>query len=425
MEADTPSSLPSSPFVPIDIANADEDNVLDEYFNGDKELKSAEIVPTFMQNFIQPQKWANSIGVFMTSLYSGIYIIVISEGVPYTLGIPPVAVKPEAGDGNFINFQMKMYPILEDMDHDPAKKYALLLYEPRTHYKLLEHDGKVLFSENELPQKIVDRVCKPHHQTNVVGVANSIQYNVIKTADEGDCFFDSVYRATKNVDDVNAPKNTYVAEVHEFRKEIAEGVKGNKSVERSIKQLYNLFSQSDLNNIRDKFYLGKNGKVPTSKDKEDNIFHATMNVIFKMYPEVDLTYAEKETVITNYLTLLYRFSPDVTSESSEFATFAEKYSQLYNKGGRDIYEPLDVQYAELQKVLKPEPPKPVAEPPKPVEDVPKQKPKAKLVVLQDEPPKPVEPVVKKVNIPDGTEASVVSIIEIYNSSESIDEKKLN
>jgi hypothetical protein len=435
VEASVPSPSPS--FVPIDVANADEDRVLDEYFNGDKELKSADIVPTFMQNFVQPKKWVNSVGVFATSLHSDVYIIVISEGVPYTLGMPPVAVKPDAGDGNFINFQMKMYPILEDLDHDPAKKYALLLYEPRTHYKLLEHDGKVLFSENELPQKIIDRVCKPHHPTEVVGVDNSIQYNVIKTADEGDCFFDSVYRATKNVDDVNAPKNTYVDEVHEFRKEIAEGVKGNKLVERAIKQLYNLFSQSDLNNIRDKFYLGKNGKKPTSKDKEDNIFHATMNVIFKMYPEIDLTYAEKEEFISNYLTLLYRFSPDVTAESSEFATFAQKYTQLYDKGKRDIHESVDIQYEELQKVLKPEQPKPVVEPkavepkavvePKAEQPKPKAKPK---VVLQEEAvlppaPKPAEePSVKKVNIPDGTDSVVASIVEIYNSSESIAEKKV-
>jgi hypothetical protein len=429
---------PPKSFSPLDAANADEDSVLDEYFNGDKELKSAEIVPTFMKNFIKPKKWVNSVGVFVTSVYSDIYIIVISEGVPYTLGIPPVEVKPEAGDGNFINFQMKMYPILEDIEHDPAKKYALLLYEPRTHYKLLEHEGKVLFSENELPQKIIERVCKPHHPTEVVGVANSIQYKVIKTADDGDCFFDSVYRATKNVDDIHAAKNKYIDEVHEFRKEIAEGVKGNKIVERGIKQLYNLFSQSDLNNIRDKFYLGKNGKKPKSKDNEDNIFHVTMNNIFGMYPEIDLTYSEKEEIITNYLTLLYRFSPDVSStDSKEFTTFAEKYKQLYSKGGRDVYEPLDIQYAELEKVLKP------------VEQPAKPKAKAKFLVLQDEPvvPEPVpapvpppapapvpapvpppapvpEPTIKQVNIPLETDPVVASIIEIYNSSESIDEKKI-
>ena len=427
IEADTPSPSPDS-FVPIDVGNADEDNVLDEYFNSNKELTSAEIVPTFMTNFIAPQKWVNSVGVFITSVYSDVYIIVISDGVPYTSGIPPEAVKPEDGDGKFINFQMKMYPILEDMDHDPDKKYVLLLYEPRTHYRLLEYEGKVLFNENELPKKIVERVCKVHHETDVVGVENSLQLGVIQTADEGDCFFDSVYRATKNVDDVNAPKNTYVPQVHEFRKEIAEGVKGNKNVERNIKQLYNLFSQSDLNNIRDKFYLGKNGKKPVSKDKEDNIFHSTMNVIFKMYPEVDLTYAEKETIITNYLTLLYRFSPDVSADSPEFTAFSEKYTQLYNTGGRDIYEPLDVQYEELQKVLKPEP--------KVVEQVPKPKAKPKLVVVDDQlpvAPQPVaqpvapqpiaEPVVKQVNIPDGTDAVVASIIGIYNSADSIAEKK--
>jgi hypothetical protein len=420
---DTPTPKPSPPksFSPIDAANADEDNVLDEYFNGNKELKASEIVPAFMQNFIQPKKWVNSVGVFITSVYSDVYIIVISEGIPYTLGVPPAAVKPEANDGNFINFQMKMYPILENIEHDPAKKYALLLYEPRTHYKLLEHEGKVLFSENELPQKIIDRVCKPHHPTEVVGVANSIQYEVIQTADEGDCFFDSVYRATKNVADIHAPKNTYVNEVHEFRKEVAEGVKGNKMVERSIKQLYNLFSQSDLNNIRNKFYLGKNGKKPSSKDNEDNIFHKTMNVIFKMYPEADLTYAEKEEIITNYLTLLYRFSPNVNAESKEFDTFAEKYKQLYDNGGRDIYEPLDIQYAELQKLMKPEEPKPVEQPVK-------SKPKAKLVVLQDEPapepaPAPAPEPVKKVVVPDGTDPVVASIVEIYNSSDSIAEKK--
>jgi hypothetical protein len=421
-EPDTPT--PKS-FVPIDAANADEDRVLDDYFDANKELTSVEIVPTFMKNFIEPQKWVNSVGVFITSVYSDVYIIIISNGVPYTSGL--AVVDPEANDGEFVNFQMKMYPILEDMDHDPSKKYVLLLYTPRTHYKLLEHDGKVLFNENELPKKIVERVCKLHHETDVVGVDDSLTLDVIETAESGDCFFDSMYRATKNVDDVNAPKNTYVGEVHEFRKEIAEGVKGNKNVERSIKQLYNLFSQSDLNNIRDKFYLGKNGKKPVSKDNEDNIFHATMNVIFKMYPEVDLTYAEKDELISKYLTLLYRFFPNLVSDSADSTTFSEKYTQLYDVGKRDIYEPIDIQYEELEKLIKPK-----------QAEVPKPKAKPKLVVVDDVVPAPVivdsqprppqpqaadEPDVKQVNIPAGTDPVVTTIIEIYKSSDSLASKK--
>jgi hypothetical protein len=437
----------SKPFVPLDAANADEDRAIEEYFNNDKELKSAEIVPTFMTNFIKPRKWVNSVGVFMTALHTDVYIIVISEGVQYTEGIPPAIVKADPGDGELVNYQMKMYPILEGIEHDPAKKYVMVLYEPRTHYKLIEHEGKVLFNESELPQKVIDRVCKLHHDTNVKGVANSLKLDVIKTADEGDCFFDSIYRATKNVDDVHAPKNEYVAEVHEFRKEIAEGVKGNKSVERSIKELYNLFSQADLNTIRDKFYLGKNGKKPESGDNEDTIFQAVIVVIFKMYEETELTYAEKDQIFTNYLTLLYRIYPGVKSvDSEEFNKFSASYSQLYRKGNRDVYEPLDVQMEELQKVLNPKveakaPPKAkepepvvpavVEAPPAPVVKVP-TKPKVKIVMAPEPvveapaPPKPVvaeEPAVKKVNIPTGTDAVVASILEIYNSSDSLADKK--
>jgi hypothetical protein len=448
----------SKPFVPLDAANADEDRAIEEYFNNDKELKSAEIVPTFMTNFIKPRKWVNSVGVFMTALHTDVYIIVISEGVRYTEGIPPAVVKADPGDGDLINFQMKMYPILEGVEHDPAKKYVMVLYEPRTHYKLIEHEGKVLFNENELPQKIIDRVCKPHHETQVKGVENSLKLGVIKTADEGDCFFDSIYRATKNVDDVHAPKNEYVAEVHEFRKEIAEGVKGNKLVERSIKELYNLFSQADLNTIRDKFYLGKNGNKPESGDNEDTIFQAVIVIIFKMYEETDLTYAEKDKMFTNYLTLLYRIYPGVKSvDSEEFNKFSATYTQLYRKGNRDVNEPLDIQEQELQKVLnpkveaksppkakEPEPPVVEAPPPAPLElklkkkskptepvaekpEPPKPAPPAPEPVAAPELPKPVvvaeEPAVKKVNIPPGTDAVIASILEIYNSSDSVEGKK--
>ena len=449
----------SKPFVPLDAANADEDRAIEEYFNNDKELKSAEIVPTFMTNFIKPRKWVNSVGVFMTALHTDVYIIVISEGVRYTEGIPPAVVKADPGDGDLINFQMKMYPILEGVEHDPAKKYVMVLYEPRTHYKLIEHEGNVLFNENELPQKIIDRVCKPHHETQVKGVANSLKLGVIKTADEGDCFFDSIYRATKNVDDVHAPKNEYVAQVHEFRKEIAEGVKGNKLVERSVKELYNLFSQADLNTIRDKFYLGKNGNKPESGDNEDTIFQAVIVIIFKMYEETDLTYAEKDKMFTNYLTLLYRIYPGVKSvDSDEFNKFSATYTQLYRKGNRDVNEPLDIQEQELQKVLNPKveakAPEPVVKvPPKqskklvvqtePVVEAPPPKKQVKKLVVQPEPvvevpppepPKPVvvaqEPAVKKVVIEpnyvlpkDCDITRITGILEIYNSSDSVEDKK--
>jgi hypothetical protein len=264
-------------------------------------------------------------------------------------------------------------------------------------------------------------------------------YNVITTADQGDCFFDSIYRATKNVDDLHAPKNTYVSQVHEFRKEIAAGVNGNKLVERNIKELYNLFSQKDLNNIRDKFYLSKNGKKPMSKDNEDTIFQTMITVIFKMYPETELTYDEKEQIFTNYLSLLYRFFPDVSSpDSKEFNDFAGKYTELYNKGNRDIYEPLETQYTELSKLIQPSVilPSVPPVPPAPVEQPkPKAKPKLKIVnepVVQPVAQPVVQPVVQpvaeiktsnKVFVPSDTDPVVATIIGIYNSSDTIQDKK--
>jgi len=104
-----------------------------------------------------------------------------------------------------------------------------------------------------------------------------------------------------------------------------------------------------------------------------------------------------------------------------------------------VYEPLDVQFEELQKLLNPKvevKPKqtkklvvqePVVQAPPAVIEAPK--PKTKFVLEQPvefAPPKPVvgaEPAVKKVNIPDGTDAVVASILEIYNSADSVEDKK--
>ena len=114
-----------------------------------------------------------------------------------------------------------------------------------------------------------------------------------------------------------------------------------------------------------------------------------------MYEETDLTYAEKDQIFTNYLTLLYRIYPGVKSvDSDEFNKFSANYSQLYRKGNRDIYEPLDIQEQELQKLLNPK-----------VETKPLAKAKEpEPVVVEAPPPGPSKSKpVKFVNAPKGTE----------------------
>ena len=245
LEADTPPpsppNVPEPDFVPIDIGNIDEEEILKEYFNDDKELDLQQIVPIYMENFVKPGNWVNSIGIDMTGIHVNTYIIIVSNGKKYK-----GKSDSDSGDGKYINNEMAVYP-RNGLDYDPARKYVFVLYENRNHYKLLEHEDKVLFNENELPQKVIDRFCKPHHDVDpkLVGVENSLELTPIITADQGDCFFDSIFRAIKTVPDIHAAKNEYLPQVHEFRKEIAEGVKGNKTVEENIKQLYNLFSQKD------------------------------------------------------------------------------------------------------------------------------------------------------------------------------------
>ena len=142
----------------------------------------------------------------------------------------------------------------------------------------------------------------------------------------------------------------------------------------------------------------------------------------------------------------------------EFNKFSATYTQLYRKGNRDVNEPLDIQEQELQKVLNPKveakAPEPVVKvPPKqskklvvqtePVVEAPPPKKQVKKLVVQPEPvvevpppepPKPVvvaqEPAVKKVVIEpnyvlpkDCDITRITGILEIYNSSDSVEDKK--
>jgi hypothetical protein len=452
----------SEPVVPpsdlSQLKDIDDEQILSEYFDNNNKLSKDKIVSTYLENFAKPRKWVQEIGMSITALYLDVYVIVVHNNRPYLQDKKPVVADKD--DGPFINMNMTMYPFNEEMEYNKERKYVLVLWDPGQHYRLLEHKGQVQFEANELPSKILDRTVRSKPLTpttqvlvgheldpSVKGVDNSLELTVITTTGGGDCFFDSMYRATAKSIDIHASKDNFLSEVHALRVAMAEKQKEtpNPVISEKIKQLYYLFSQKNMDEIRNKFYA-KMGRVPIEGDRDNEIFYNGYSAIFgnKKYDEKDFDHDETESIMMNYLTLLYEFFPSVSKEDQE--KFNDVYISLFGVGKEfNIRNSIEQQRSEIQKVMNPKP-EPVLEvvsetkeePVKASEPVSEPKPEPVKAVEPVSEPKPepvkaVEPLInpiETVNL-ESKETSldvkkeIQDILQIYASSNSVNEKKIS
>ena len=440
----------------------DQQKYMEDYFNGNYKLDRAKIVPTYLENLAKSENWANDVAISLTGMFSKVYIIIANEQFLYTeVG---EAIKNANADTPLLDLNMGIFPSIDQLPHDPSIEYVIVSYKSQTHYRLVHHKGKVKFKESELPNVIVDRFCKRHHDGAVKGVEDdSFDTEVIETLSNGDCFFDSIYRATRADEPDRKPGTAYAKEVEAFRKEIAKDMAGNPIAQKLITQIYIRQTEESYDSIKEDFFKKKNGSSKLNKT-DDSIFQFAVATIFgQEHNEDEFTFEEKKDVLTKFLTLFYEFVTDINEENKD--EFRDKYRSIYGVGLDDIKgDSVDAQREKLKPLFKelkskpadaPKPPtdepapKPSAEEPKPSEEEPKpeekekekekaKKPKKPKVVIADETdklavenidqpsaPGPDKPDKKPIiNIPDGTDPKVVEIINIYLSNNTDKEKQL-
>jgi len=407
----------------------DDQDSIGEYFDNNYNLADEEIIPTYLKNFKTPKKWVDDVGVSLTGIFSDVYIIIANEQFEYD-----TPTKPSTSSTKTLDLDMTILPRIETLEYNKDRKYVIVSYRSQTHYRLIESNGKVLFSENELPKKIIERFCTKHHPAEQMpdGVSeDEFPVKVIETTSSGDCFFDSIYRA-KHAVDINASKDTYLDEVHKYRVEIADGVETNPVAQQLIIQLYRVNAVQDVDTIRNKFYNDKFVRKATPED--DAVFKYAYSSLFGVnkHNEDEFSFAEKEMVLTTYLTLMYEFFPDVSQEHQD--EFKEKYNSIYGVGkSMDIRESLDKQRTALSKSLgKPKVDElevPLPKPPEPEPAPIKVKiPKVPKPPVEPEPPKPAplepepEPV-SSIDVNAIADEDTKAIITNYLSSESQEVKK--
>lgn len=427
----------------------DDQKYMEDYFENKYDLTDDQIIPTFLKYVKKPQVWANDVAISLTGMFSNVYIIIANENLEYD---ELQGTKPSKSSTKPLDYNMIILPRNDELDYDKDRKYVIVSYKSQTHYRLIESNGKVSFLENELPEKIIQRFCTRHHPSDELpaGVSDDeFPVKVIETAESGDCFFDSIYRATHAVD-INASQNAYLKDVHKFREYVADGVEGNPTAQQIIIQAYRVNAVQDIDNARNKFYNDKFGRKATSED--DAVFKYAYSSIFgaNKHDEDDFSFAEKETVLFTYLTLLYEFFPDVSQEHQD--EFRDTYIGLYGVGKTmDIKDSLDKQRTTLSKSFgkpnekeneKENPKEKENEKEKPKENVSvkivkKSKAKNKEPLKQSVIPDPVEtvietvvePVVEPVESKSSLDTSSLTeptktIVNVYLSSDSQDSKKI-
>ena len=399
----------------------DEQSYMRDYFDTNYKLGKVQIVPTYLKNLEKPANWANDVAVSLTGIFSNVYIIYANEQFLYTESGKPTKISRSKP---LLDLNMGILPSVENLPYDKSIEYVIVSYKTQRHYRLVQHAGKVKFKEEELPDTIIQRFCKKHHTGGAdKGVDDAtFDTSVIETASSGDCFFDSLYRATRADDPAKQPSGVYLNEVYAFRKEIAKAMQSNKNAQNLITQIYTRQTTQNLDSIRDEFYKKKNGSSALNKSDKD-IFGFAITSIFGVnkYDEDDFTIEEKQNVLTNFLTLFYEFLPDTSEPSKD--KFKDIYNGIYGYGQTDIKSETLIQQREKLRHLFEKPPKPAPKKPAP------------KIVIDDEPPVP--PVPPKpatapapvadepaIDIPDGTEERVVEIINIYKSSDSDKKEKL-
>ena len=431
----------------------DDQHYMEDYFENKYDLTDEQVIPTFLKYVKKPQVWANDVAISLTGMFSKVYIIIANEDLEYdeTQGNKPSTSSTEPTDYN-----MTILPRNEEIDYDKDRKYVIVSYKSQTHYRLVESNGKVSFSEDELPKKVIERFCSKHHPSEQLpeGV-DDFPVKVIETASSGDCFFDSIYRATHSVD-ANASQNAYLKDVHKYREDIADGMEGNPKAHQIIIQAYRVNAVQDVDTARNKFYNDKFGRKASGED--DAVFKYAYSSIFGVnkHNEDDFSFAEKETILITYLTLLYEFFPDVSQEHQD--EFKGVYNGLYGVGKTmDIKDSLDKQRTVLAKSFGEKPKEKEKEKEKEEdkskekeEDKSKEKEEVKLDETQetvkkvikkpkakekekekensDPLPKPVvEPVVSEpkpsIDLSSITDQTTKAIVTIYLSSDTEDVKK--
>jgi hypothetical protein len=414
----------------------DDQKYMQDYFENKYDLPDEQVIPTFLKNVKKPQVWANDVAISLTGIFSNVYIIIANEDIEYD---ESQGNKPSTSSTELIDYNMTILPRNEELDYDKDRKYVLVSYKSQTHYRLVESNGKVSFLENELPEKIIKRFCSKHHPSEQLpdGV-DDFPVKVIETASSGDCFFDSVYRATHAVD-ANAKPDDYLKDVHKYREEIADGVESNPLVQQIIMQAYRVNALQDVDSVRNKFYNDKFGRKATPED--DAVFKYAYSSLFgaNKHNEDDFSFAEKETILITYLTLLYEFFPDVSQEHQD--DFKGVYNELYGVGKTmDIKDSLEKQRTALAKSVGPkDKPKEKEKEEAKVGELKEakvdesvkivKKPKAKVVEAPE--PKPVpnpapEPVVEtksSIDVSSIADVDTKAIVTIYLSSDQEDVKK--
>jgi hypothetical protein len=331
----------------------DDQKYMQDYFENKYDLPDEQIIPTFLKYVKKPQVWANEVAISLTGMFSNVYIIIANEDLEYD---ETQGNKPSTSSTKLIDYNMTILPRNEELDYDKDRKYVIVSYKSQTHYRLVESNGKVSFLETELPRQIIERFCSKHHPSEQMpdGV-DEFPVKVIETASSGDCFFDSIYRATHSVD-ANASPNTYLKDVHKYREEIADGVESKPMAQQIIMQAYRVNAVQDVDTARNKFYNDKFGRKATPED--DAVFKYAYSSIFgaNKHSEDDFSFADKETILMTYLTLLYDFFPDVSQENQD--EFKGVYNGLYGVGKTmDIKDSLDKQRTVLAKSFGPDKPK--------------------------------------------------------------------
>lgn len=396
----------------------DEQFYMRDYFDKNYKLDKVQIVPTYLKNLEKPANWANDVAVSLTGMFSNVYIIYVNENLLYTESGTPI--KKASRSRPLLDLNMGILPSVENLPYDKSIDYVIVSYKSQTHYRLVQHAGKVRFKEEELPNTIIQRFCKKHHTGGPdKGVDDStFDTVVIETASSGDCFFDSLYRATRADDPAKQPGGVYLNEVYAFRKEIAKAMQNNPNAQNIITQIYIHQTTQNMDSIRDEFYKKKNGSSILNESDKD-IFGFSITSIFGVnkYNEDEFTFEEKRQVLTNFLTLFYEFSQDTSENSKD--KFRDVYNGIYGYGKTDIKSETLAQQREKLRPLFDAKPAPKSKPKIVIEEpAPGPKPAPKPAHAE---PNPVGPII---DIPDDTEERVVEIINIYKSSDTDKKEKL-
>ena len=407
----------------------DDQKYMEDYFENKYDLTDEQVIPTFLKYVKKPQVWANDVAISLTGMFSNVYVIIANEDLEYD---ETQGNKPSNSSTELLDYNMTILPRNDELDYDKDRKYVIVSYKSQTHYRLVESNGKVSFLESELPKQIIERFCSKHHPSEQLpdGV-DDFPVKVIETASSGDCFFDSVYRATHAVD-ANASQNAYLKDVHKYREEIADGVEGKPMAQQLILQAYRVNAVQDVDTARNKFYNDKFGRQATPED--DAVFKYAYSSIFGVnkHNEDDFSFAEKETILITYLTLLYEFFPDVSQEHQD--EFKGVYNGLYGVGKTmDIKDSLDKQRTALAKSFGSEKPKEKEKEETKVSELNEdsvkvvKKPKAKPAPPAPPAPAPPEPgpVESKplIDVSSISDSTTKEIVEIYMVSESLEAKK--